>query len=181
MAELTKAMGINAPSLYAAFGSKEGAVPASDAPLLEPEDADTASTLSAAPTARAAIRLLLEHGARSLDPAGSRRMAACSSSATPTPRAERARPQVSLRLAARHPGRFEARMRRGIADGDVPAEADVKAMAAFYMTVLQGLSLRARDDASRDTMLQVVDFAMAAWDSLVASRKPPRSKARKAG
>jgi hypothetical protein len=73
---------------------------------------------------------------------------------------------------------LEQRLCRGIADGDLPAGADVKAMAAFYMTVLQGLSLRARDGATRDALLQVVDSAMAAWDSLLPARatKPPRGK-----
>ena len=51
-------------------------------------------------------------------------------------------------------------------------------MAAFYMTVLQGLSLRARDGASRETMLQVVDSAMAAWDALASAR--PKGKKRAA-
>jgi hypothetical protein len=45
------------------------------------------------------------------------------------------------------------------------------------MTVMQGLSLRARDSASRDSMLQVADAALAAWDALVA--KPAASKPRK--
>jgi hypothetical protein len=69
---------------------------------------------------------------------------------------------------------LERRLRQGVADGDLPADADVNAMAAFYMTVMQGLSLRARDAASRESLLQVVDSAMAAWDSLAGRQAAPR-------
>ena len=72
---------------------------------------------------------------------------------------------------------LEERIKRGIADGDVPEHANVKAIAAFFMTVMQGLSLRARDGASREAMLQVADAALAAWDALVA--KPAPAKPRK--
>lgn len=73
---------------------------------------------------------------------------------------------------------LEERLRRGIADGDLPAQANVKAIAAFYMTVMQGLSLRARDGASREAMLQVADAALAAWDGLTQAPPARRAKAR---
>ncbi|HWA49825.1 MAG TPA: TetR/AcrR family transcriptional regulator, partial [Dongiaceae bacterium] len=73
---------------------------------------------------------------------------------------------------------FEERLRRGIKDGDVPANADIARIAAFYMTVLQGLSLQARDGASREAMLEVADSAMAAWDTLTSApaAKPKRKR-----
>ena len=71
---------------------------------------------------------------------------------------------------------FEQRLKQGIADGDVPAAADVAGIAAFYMTVLQGLSLRARDGASRETLMQIADAAMAGWDAW--SRRPLRKRAK---
>jgi hypothetical protein len=51
-------------------------------------------------------------------------------------------------------------------------------MASFYLTVLQGLSLRARDGASREAMLEVADSAMAAWDALAAApaARPKRKR-----
>jgi len=82
---------------------------------------------------------------------------------------------------------LEARLARGIADGDVPRGADIKALASFYMTVLQGLSLRARDGAGRDALASVVESSMAAWDGLVGIQKaraaplpPSRGKVAKA-
>ena len=60
-----------------------------------------------------------------------------------------------------------ARLERGIAEGDVPAGTDATALAAFYTTVLHGLSIEARDGAERATLMAVVDRAMAAWDAQV--------------
>ena len=178
MAALTKAMGINAPSLYAAFGTKEGLFLQAMRLYMELENADTWSTLSAAPTARDAIHLLLEHGARSLTrpdrPHGC--MLILGDTNTSVQNDTVHKHLCDWRRGAQ--ARFEERMRRGIADGDVPAGTDTAAVAAFYMTVLQGLSLRARDGASRESLLQVVHGAVAAWDALIAAApKPARKRA----
>ena len=50
----------------------------------------------------------------------------------------------------------------------VPAGTDAAAVAAFYATVLNGLSIQARDGASCATLNAVVDCAMAAWEALTA-------------
>jgi hypothetical protein len=61
------------------------------------------------------------------------------------------------------------RLIRGIDDGELGPGTDATAVAAFYNTVLQGLSLQARDGASRATLIGIVDCAMAAWDSLTGA------------
>jgi hypothetical protein len=62
------------------------------------------------------------------------------------------------------------RIERGIAEGDVPADADERVLAAFYTAVNQGLSVQARDGTSVAAMEAIVDAAMAAWDRLVESK-----------
>src|SRR5919198_5961184 len=59
MAELTKAMGINSPSLYACFGSKEELFRAAVEFYLEGQDRQTWNVLAEEPTARAGIRSML--------------------------------------------------------------------------------------------------------------------------
>lgn len=178
MAELTKAMGINAPSLYAAFGSKEGLFLEAMRLYVQLENGDTRGMLAEAPTARDAIRALLENSARSLSRPQQPHGCLLILGDTNTSAQSEA---VRKRLCDWRRGTqatFEERIRCGIADGDVPAGADAAALAAFYMTVLQGLSLRARDGASRDSLLQVVHGAIAAWDALIAAaRKPARKRA----
>jgi len=177
MAALTQAMGINSPSLYACFGSKEGLFREAVELYLATEDTKTRSRLSGEPTARAALHGVLRCSVENLtDPAGGRGCLLVLGDANAPP--EHA--GVHHYLAQRRKeiqAALEERLRRGIADGDVPPHADVKAIAAFYMTVMQGLSLRARDGASRDAMSGTADAAMGAWDTFMA--KPAPAKARK--
>ena len=64
---------------------------------------------------------------------------------------------------------------KGVEDGDLPKGLPIADIAGFYTTFMQGLAVRARDGASRASMMAWVDGAMAAWPAL--TRKPkPRSK-----
>ncbi|MFI5716883.1 hypothetical protein [Nocardia sp. NPDC051750] len=58
---------------------------------------------------------------------------------------------------------IRARLDRGVAAGDLPADTDTGELAAFYTTVLYGLSIRARDGAHHDELTSAIDRAMAAW------------------
>jgi hypothetical protein len=60
----------------------------------------------------------------------------------------------------------ERRLQRGIAEGDLGAGVDTASIAAFYATVIHGLTLQSRDGASLAAMNRIVDCAMAAWDQL---------------
>ena len=53
------------------------------------------------------------------------------------------------------------RLKQGQQDGDVPKTAPVAALAAYYTTVLHGLALQSRDGASRKTLTQIVELAIA--------------------
>lgn len=183
MAELTGAMGINSPSLYAAFGSKEELFRAAVRLYLETEDSKGKAILEGAPTARAAIHAMLRNSVANLArPGAPHGCLLILADSNATPENDSVRQHLCQRRRDIQAG-LEQRLQRGIADGDLPPATDVKAMAAFYMTVLQGLSLRARDGATRDALAAVVESAMVAWGSLAASRalKPARSKARKTG
>ena len=62
------------------------------------------------------------------------------------------------------------RLRKGVREGELTPDTDVDAMAAFYTTVLQGLSIRARDGAPRHSLEAVVDNALSAWPGTDARR-----------
>lgn len=169
MAALTRAMGINSPSLYACFGSKEALFRAAVELYLATEDCETRKAMEGQPTARAAFHALLRRGAGNLARAGyPHGCLLILGDSNATPGNDRVR-QFLCQRRRDVQADLEARLKRGIADGDVPAGADIKAMAAFYMTVVQGLSLRARDGASREALAGIVESAMAAWDSLTQS------------
>lgn len=62
------------------------------------------------------------------------------------------------------------RLARGVADGDLTAPpASLDAIARYYTTVAQGLSIQARDGANRAELEAVITCAMAAWDTLTSA------------
>ena len=165
-ADLTRAMGINKPSLYAAFGCKEALFREAVALYDALEGTPVERALDEAPTARAAIENALRANLGAY--ADPEKPAGCMivlSGLLGTPEsAEVRRFLADLRRAGEEA--FRRRVERGITDGDVPAGADARAVAAFYTTVLQGLSVQARDGAPQATLEAVVDGAMAAWDAV---------------
>jgi AcrR family transcriptional regulator len=169
LGELTAAMGINKPSLYAAFGCKEELFRQAVALYDETEGGLVLQALDAAPTACAAIEAMLRVNAEAY--ASSRKPRGCMivlSSLIGAPENAALRGFLT-KLRRQGETDLRRRIERGIAEGDVPPETDARRLAAFYTTVLQGLSVQARDGASRKTLNAVVDAAMTAWDALVGS------------
>lgn len=166
--DLTKAMGISPPSLYAAFGSKEELFREAVALYERTEGGATERALREEPTARDAIAAMLrDNAAVYADPD---RPAGCMIVLAAT-MSRRAGASVRADLAETRRATVAAlrqRLERGIAEGDVPAGADTEAIAAFYNTVLEGMSIEARDGASAEALQAIVDCAMAGWDALVA-------------
>lgn len=174
LGDLTEAMGINKPSLYAAFGCKEAlfreAVELYDAV----EGTATEQALREAPTAREAVETMLRKNAEAYTspekPSGCMIVLAAMIG---TPESQGVRDYLSgLRRAGIVAVR--RRLERGVAEGELPAGTDTGALAAFYSTVLQGLSIQARDGASRQTLGAIIDSAMATWEVLVGPRRNPR-------
>jgi hypothetical protein len=59
---------------------------------------------------------------------------------------------------------------RATAEGELPTSLDRQAIASYYVTVQQGMSIQARDGASRTLLEAIVRGAMAAWESLTRPR-----------
>ena len=55
------------------------------------------------------------------------------------------------------------RIERDVAEGALPAGTPAQALAALTIAVVQGLSVLARDGASRSTLLAVAEQAAKAW------------------
>ncbi|MFP2928622.1 TetR/AcrR family transcriptional regulator [Pyxidicoccus sp. 3LG] len=171
LSELTAAMGIKAPSLYAAFGSKEALFREAVRLYDSAEGGATNRALKEAPTARAAVEAMLRDNVKEYVSPGSPPgcMIVLAGVAGTTENAEVREFLAELRRGAITA--IQRRLDRGIADGELPAGTDTLAMAAFYVTVLHGLSIQSRDGATLEMMTAIVDCAMAAWDTLVKPRK----------
>jgi AcrR family transcriptional regulator len=170
LVDLQEAMGgITAPSFYAAFGSKEDLF--MEAVDLYRRTAGAVATrgLAEQPTARAAIHATLRDSVTEFTTPGQPRgcllvVGAINCAHTSSGVQEHLR-QFRLRTQRS----IARRLRQGVAQGDVPADANLAALASFYTAFLHGLSIQARDGASRASLLATVDGAMSAWDGLGAS------------
>lgn len=166
--DLTTALGISVTSLYAAFGSKAALFREAVAYYNDPQRSPTARALREQVTARQAVDAMLRDNARLYtDPATPRGCMLVLAGTTYTPASA---PIRDLLADLRHRDRqdLHRRLSQAIGDGELPAWADAAALTTFVITVLHGLSVQARDGASADDLDNVVDYAMRAWDHLVA-------------
>ena len=171
LSDLTEAMGIERPSLYAAFGCKEALFREAVDLYNETEGIPAQRVLETAPTARQAIEAMLRDYATTYTQAG--KPPGCMivlSALLGTPQNKEVRDHL-----ARHRRQsriaLKARIARGMVEGDVPQTADPERIGGFYATLLEGLSIQARDGASRHDLEAIIDGAMAAWASLLACGK----------
>ncbi|MFC4374630.1 TetR/AcrR family transcriptional regulator [Nocardia halotolerans] len=160
MADLTAAMNINSPSLYAAFGDKEALFRAAVELYGRTDGSLTTRALREEPTAYGAIRAMLRDNVAAYTtegvPPGCMVVLA---GATYTPR--NASVSEFLAAARRHTADdIRVRLDRGVSDGELAAGTDTTALATFYSTVLFGLSIQARDGAGRDELDTAVDQAL---------------------
>jgi TetR/AcrR family transcriptional regulator, copper-responsive repressor len=161
--ELTSAMGITPPSLYTAFGDKERLFLEAIERYGKGPGGFGRRALAEEPTARRAIQRLLEEAAaeltQSCHPLGCMMVMATANCSV-------AAEHVQAALAKRRAlgvGTMQARLQRGIDEGELPASTDAGALANFYATVYQGMSMQAKDGASRASLLGSVEMAMRSW------------------
>jgi hypothetical protein len=60
--------------------------------------------------------------------------------------------------------RLEVRLAQAVKDGEISASADIHALARFIQTVQAGMSILARDGATRSELEDMVEVAMSGWD-----------------
>ncbi len=157
IAELTRAMGINSPSLYAAFGSKEGLFRAvldrySDQRVQFLEDALNE------PTARGAASSLLATAARLYAEENDNRGCllvqgglTCGCTSIPEELAKR-REKVEIAL--------RDRFAKAIEEGDLNGHANPASLARYVISVLTGMGIQATGGASRAELDEIAEIAM---------------------
>lgn len=165
LGDLTSAMGIASPSLYAAFGSKEGLYREAIHHYVAVHEADFWGVMNA-PTARESVESLLRKAAEAFSTPD--RPQGCMVLQTAM-EADELSPDLGASLCelrASNAQTLQRRLLKGIEDGDVSPGTDARAVADFYATIHKGLSVSAKGGASRRELDSVVTSAMAAWEPL---------------
>ncbi|ABD87458.1 TetR/AcrR family transcriptional regulator [Rhodopseudomonas palustris] len=168
IAQLTDVMGINPPSLYAAFGSKEGLLRAA----LDRYTAKRAAFLTEilqAPTARAvAEKLLMGIADVQTDPSHPpgcllvQGGLACGSGSE----------NVPFELASRRAeteDRLRQRFEQAKAEGDLTATADPCALARYLSAVTVGMGVMASSGAGREELREIASLSLKAFEQQAAT------------
>ena len=165
LSELTEAMGLNKPSLYAAFGDKEALyLKALDryASLCATEHA---AKLEAEPDGQRAVEAFLHSLADMLTnpeyPGGCaiiNGVADCGGTSTP--------PAVENALLKAMQGTevfLKQRLARAQQEGQLPKDAHLDDLAMLFSTLIAGMAVSAKGGASRAKLDKVIDTAMSIW------------------
>ena len=162
LTELTAAMGINAPSFYAAFGSKEAAFREALELYERTMDSGWLKAFGDELDTRSSIRALLDYNIDvALGAPGPGGCMIFMGMINATPGNE---PLRDLLRSRRQEGRrlVQGRLERGVREGDLPSTTNVARLATFYHAILQAISVQARDGATREELEEIAASAMMA-------------------
>ena len=166
LTDLTEAMGISRPSLYAAFGNKEELFrKALD--LYEREKMEYIGRALVQPTARKVAETMARGAVENVvggcddEPHGCLRVM---SSVACGPAAQSIHNEVVKRSNMAKQALVE-RFERAKAEGDLPADVDTEGLTRVLIAVLQGLSVQANQGASREELDKLVESALHIWPS----------------
>lgn len=161
--DLTEAMEITPPSLYAAFTDKQTLFEEAVEAYAHRYGGYIREAFETQPTAYRAVRNLLAGAAVQQTLPGLPSGCLILNGATNHTVASE---NVAAGLRARRTDTatlIHRKVRADIESGELPADTDVRALAAFAATVWQGLAQLARDGYGREDLEGAVAVAMAAW------------------
>ncbi len=162
MTELVEALGINKPSIYAAFGNKEALFHRALEMYISGPAAFVSDAMREATARKVAEKFLLgavEFLTDKTHPAGCMIIqgALTCGQGSELIQQELAKQRQALEANFRH--RFELAQ----SAGDLPATADSAVLAKYLITIHQGMSVQATTGASKSELLSVVRIALECW------------------
>jgi AcrR family transcriptional regulator len=175
MVDLTDAIGINSPSLYAAFGSKEGLFRA----VLERYDARRRTfmeNLLAAPTAHEVAERFLHGVADFASDTGGKNPPGCLLLQSGLSCGDSIIPDELARHRAEKEAALRERFERAVHEGDLPRTASPATLARYLSAMANGISIQAASGASVKQLHEVASLALAAWPAATKPSEPAIEK-----
>ncbi|MHB8254429.1 MAG: TetR/AcrR family transcriptional regulator [Acidiferrobacter sp.] len=164
VAHLGQAIGITPPSLYAAFGTKENLYVESVDLYVSTVAMPAIQALNTTNNAKDAIKRFLRLSAKQFTCGvgwGAGCMIASGDLVYAPERAFITKKLADLRAKAEHI--ICARLKQGVQDKHLPQSTDTTRLAAYFATIIQGMSVQARDGASVSKLYAISDIAIRAW------------------
>ena len=162
LSDLTNAMGVTAPSIYAAFGDKKRLFYSAVERYLS-GPATAKRIIEEAATARETVEALLQTAlvgyTGDTTPPGCLLASAAISCSASAADVQAALAEIRRGIEAE----LMARIGRAVTEGELPADTDIDGLAGHVMAVMQGMATLARDGASREKLARIAATAMKAW------------------
>ncbi|HZS57898.1 MAG TPA: TetR/AcrR family transcriptional regulator [Gemmatimonadaceae bacterium] len=166
IADLTAAMGVAPPTLYANFGAKEDLYRAALARYFECEGwGARLEHLKREPSAYRAVEVLLRTIARELVNPATPVSCMIAAAVWQTGPENRAATEAVAAYRTTFREALEAKFKGAMRTGQLPASVNASALARFYAAVVQGMAVQAADGASAEALDASVDIALRAWPS----------------
>ena len=167
--ELTRAMGIGRPSLYAAFGNKESLFLKAVDRYVASKATHVREAIEAGKAIEVVERLLRGGIELTTDPGGPLGCFLVQSALACGEEADSIRREL-IRRRATGEATVRERFVWAVEEGDLPPESDPADLAKFVMALSHGLAIQAAGGVGRDELLRVVDLAIQAFRGLLDRR-----------
>ena len=162
MAELTEALGINKPSIYAAFGNKEALF----RKALERYRAGPVAFVSEAmkqPTARQVVEKFLLLAVDFFSDRTTPNGCMIVQGALTGGQGSSAIQQELIAYRKNLEASFSERFELAKSQGDLPKHVNTKQLAKYIATIHQGMSVQATSGATREELIAVTEIALKSW------------------
>lgn len=160
--DLTTAMGINRPSLYASFGNKEALFHRVLDRYRDRYAQEADQVLTSRSSTQEAIETLLQWAAE-WHWHHNQRQGCLIVNSTPDCRPDQ--PQICdhiLRLQTQNEEMLFQRLQQGVGV-DLPQDADCRGLAQFFNGVIQGIAVLVREQQNPEAIRSLIRYAMRAW------------------
>jgi AcrR family transcriptional regulator len=161
LTELTAAMGINRPSLYAAFGDKAALFTEAVARYGVGPGRYVRRALGQ-PTARLVAETLLRGAVSNATDSANPGCLWVQGALATSPESDAIRKSLTA-LRARGIDQIRARFERARETLDLPVSTDTEALTLYLISVMHGIAVQAASGSSREQLLRVADLALKNW------------------
>ena len=162
LSDLTEAMGVNRPSLYAAFGNKEALFRKALDRYVEGTMIFVLDALNESSACGVAQRLLRGAADMVTNPRNPRGCLTVRGALSSGEEADPIRLELALRRSEGE-ALIRKRFERAEREGELPKGANPADLARYLATVYQGMSVQAAGGATREQLRRVAETALRAW------------------
>lgn len=160
MADLSAAMGLKPPSIYAAFGNKEALFKCCTEYYAQNIGTYAARALEEEPTVAKALNRYVSEAIKAFSGENKPKGCLLVSGATNCSKSGAGAQDLLAGYREGSEAAIAARIRRGIEQGDMPTDTDPDMLAKYLSVLIQGLAAQSRDGAASHALDRVAEFAL---------------------